>query len=263
MRTAVCLYVRNEERDIAEWIAFHLVVGFDAVILFDNLSKDRTAAIARRMGQTRDVRVIPWPWPFRYSQAGAYTACLTLFGRAFDWIAFVDSDEFVLPMGGRSIKAVLAPLDHAAAVALTYAFFGSSGHVDYPPGLVIESFTHRGPDDFAPNSVVKSIVRPKGARYQTSHAFRVAGDYVDATGAPVVWTDPAHRIATVDHTRVRVNHYFTRSKAHWADKMARGYRGPLLRPEGEFEAYDRNEVEDLEAAKLAAAVRAELARHGM
>jgi glycosyltransferase involved in cell wall biosynthesis len=124
MRTAVCLYVRDEARDIAEWIAFHFVVGFDAVILFDNLSRDGTGAIARRIGKVRDVRVIPWPWPFRYSQAAAYTLCLMTFRRSFDWIGFVDSDEFILPLGGRRIGEVLKPLESFSAVALNYAFSG-------------------------------------------------------------------------------------------------------------------------------------------
>jgi hypothetical protein len=48
MRAAVCLFVRDEERDIAEWLAFQFAVGFDAVILYDNGSVDRTAEIAQR-----------------------------------------------------------------------------------------------------------------------------------------------------------------------------------------------------------------------
>jgi glycosyltransferase involved in cell wall biosynthesis len=261
MRTAICLYVRDEERDIAEWIAFHHVVGFETVILFDNLSRDRTSSIARQMGKLRDVRVIPWPWPFRYSQAGAYVACLKLFGRSFDWIAFVDSDEFVLPRNGLSIKEVLAPLKDAAAVALNYAFFGSSGIINYPNKLVIESFTHRAPDAFPPNAMVKSIVRPEGASYRSVHAFNVKGAYVDPTGRPVVWDKLGDRTVIYDTAIARVNHYFTRSRAHWEDKIARGYRAPVKRGEADFITYDRNELEDLEAAGLANSVRMELSSH--
>ena len=263
MRTAVCLYVRDEARDIAEWIAFHSLVGFDAIIIFDNLSKDGTGAIARRAGKVRDVRTIIWPWTLRYSQAAAYVACLKLFGREFDWIAFIDSDEFVLPSNGRSIQSVLKDLEGFSAVALNYAFFGSSGLLDYPNGLVIENFVNRAPNDFPDHKIVKSIVRPKAVRYSTVHAFSTDGDYGSASGAAVSWEIPAQRVSNVDYAAARVNHYATRSRAHWDAKVRRGYRAPVSRREFEFQAYDRNEVRDTEAAQLAPLVRAEILRYGL
>ena len=48
-----------------------------------------------------------------------------------------------------------------------------------------------------------------------------------------------------DHTVAQVNHYFTRSRAHWLQKAARGYPNPESRLKlNQFDEYDRNEVED-------------------
>ena len=42
-----------------------------------------------------------------------------------------------------------------------------------------------------------------------------------------------------------VNHYFTRSKAHWLAKLRRGYPSDVaVRTLAEFDEYDRNEVDD-------------------
>jgi hypothetical protein len=61
VHTAACAIVRDEERDLAEWIAFQFAVGFDAVLAYDNHSIDRTPDIARAFGWRFDVRLIDWP----------------------------------------------------------------------------------------------------------------------------------------------------------------------------------------------------------
>jgi hypothetical protein len=36
MKSAVCLFVRDEERRIGEWLAYHFVIGFSTLIVYDN-----------------------------------------------------------------------------------------------------------------------------------------------------------------------------------------------------------------------------------
>jgi hypothetical protein len=38
MSSAVCLIAKNEERAIAEWLAYQLVIGFDRIYVYDNES---------------------------------------------------------------------------------------------------------------------------------------------------------------------------------------------------------------------------------
>ena len=45
MKSAICMIVRDEARDILEWIAFHARAGFDAQVIFDNGSTDGTAEL--------------------------------------------------------------------------------------------------------------------------------------------------------------------------------------------------------------------------
>ena len=97
MKTAICMIVRNEARDIAEWIAFHALVGFDTQIIFDNRSDDATPAIIQAAGRLHDIRFHSWPNSTPQSQVSAYDAACEAYRLEFDWIAFVDSDEFVIP----------------------------------------------------------------------------------------------------------------------------------------------------------------------
>ena len=163
MRLAACLYVRNEAPDIAEWLAFHHGVGFDHVLVFDNLSTDATSAIVRQAARHASITLLPWPVRDKRAQLLAYALGRRLL-RRFDRVAFLDSDEFLTPTGERGVKAVLETLADADAIAVNWAVFGSNGHADAPPGLVIERFTRRAEDAFPANRIVKSIVDPRRVR---------------------------------------------------------------------------------------------------
>ena len=261
MRLAACLYVRNEAPDIAEWLAFHHGVGFDHVLVFDNLSTDATSAVVRQAARHASITLLPWPVRDKRAQLLAYALGRRLL-RRFDRVAFLDSDEFLTPTGERGVKAVLETLADADAIAVNWAVFGSNGHADAPPGLVIERFTRRAEDAFPANRIVKSIVDPRRVRRLNVHVFDVrGGSYLRPNGSPVVWDGDARTAEPPAYAALQVCHFLTRSKAHWTRKIARGYRD-IERPSSLFDYYDRNEREDLSAARFAGPVRAELSRRG-
>ena len=233
---AVFAVVKNEERDIAEWIAFHLATGFDSVILYDNASEDRTPDVAREFASNYDVRVMEWPESGRLWQFSAYMDGVRRFKKEFEWGLFLDTDEFILgydrnlpPSFGGDVGQVL----------FNCAFFGSGGHKNFPPGLIIEEFLYRAPIDFRPNRHTKALVRLSRATGCTNpHFFGVSGRSVDFSGRNIVWSEKQGIIAgTPDWSGPRVNHYFTRSEEHWRRRMTRGNHDVLLRRAAEFEYY--------------------------
>jgi glycosyltransferase involved in cell wall biosynthesis len=269
MKSAICLIVRNEVRDIAEWIAFHALIGFDTQIIFDNGSDDGTTAIIRAAAEIHDVRYHFWPNSTQRSQVLAYEAACQAYRREFDWIAFVDSDEFVVLEEDININEFLRRFDGFSGVALHWAIYGSNGHEDFPQGLVLESFTRRAPQNFFPARHVKCIIRPGFAgRCLNPHCFELSGDrlgsYCTALGQPMAWW-PAPEAGGIipglgehepDYSACRINHYFTRSRAHWLAKLKRGYPSDVaVRSLEEFGAYDRNDVEDAIACRYVSGVR--------
>jgi glycosyltransferase involved in cell wall biosynthesis len=259
MKVAVCLFVRNEEANILEWLAYHLAVGFDALLVYDNLSTDNTPGVLRAAAKHGDIRIRTWRETGRYAQILAYNNCLLTSGREFDWILFIDSDEFFVPERHGDAKAMLGAIGDCRAVAVNMAFFGSSGHDAAPEGLVIENFTWRAPTAFDPNQLTKSFVRPGAALCLTPHYFPGIGAYLGPSGAPALWSRraPGRTRDDADFDVCRVNHYFTRSRAHWRAKIRRGYRD-VVRDENEFHHYDRNDIRDETALRFAPATRAKM-----
>lgn len=267
MRTAICMNVRNEEQDIAEWMAFHAEAGFGTQIVFDNASTDRTASLVRAAGRLWDVRYHHWGQSDHTYQVDAYFTACHIYRHDFDWIAFIDSDEYLALTAPQPIGEFLAPLGAFGAVGINWAIYGSNGHDARPDGLLTEAFTRRAEAGFFPNRHIKSIVQPKAVLACTNpHWFELDGSYCDPAGRPLNWLTDAgavHRGLTAtapDYTQCRVNHYFTRSRAQWAAKVRRGYPADIaIRKLEEFEEYDRNDVVDTIATRHAPAVRARIA----
>ncbi|MDE8345865.1 MAG: glycosyltransferase family 2 protein [Acidocella sp.] len=262
-KIACVAIIRNEERHIAEWLAWQFALGFDHVLLLDNLSTDATRAVAEGLGALGGLEILTWPQLGPDYQSLAYEFALRHLRGRFDWAAFFDVDEFLVLAPGVGLKESLSARDDAAAIVVPWAIFGSSGHEDMPDGLVTEQFTLRASNAFEPNRHVKSIVRPERTLgLQSAHNFVVDGHTCFLDGTAPIWAPGRGLLAhDPDYGLCKLHHYFTRSRRHWAQKLSRGYPD-IERADNEFDFYDRNDVFDDSAHRLLPSVKTLLAQSG-
>ncbi|MDY6269119.1 MAG: glycosyltransferase family 92 protein [Selenomonadaceae bacterium] len=172
------------------------------------------------------------------------------------YMGFIDIYEFLLPLQSTPLLPLLNQLiekeEHAAGIAINCKSFGSSGWENRPTvGGVLDNFVYRAPDGYQWSEFpwkwdahIKSIVNPRltvtmnSAHFATYQAGKFA---IDENGHRVDGMDNF-----VDHTNlIRINHYFTKSKAEWVLKRNKGIGdGQHVRPMEEFDWRDRNDVYD-------------------
>jgi hypothetical protein len=260
MKLACVAIVKNEERHIAEWLAYQFAIGFDTVILLDNQSTDATPDRARAFAPAHDIRVLDWHSTNPDYQLRAYEYAVQTFGTEFTWMAFFDTDEYLVIEPPFDLRAILNLWADIAAIGIPWAMFGSSRHNERPTGLLIEDFVYRSEPAFGPNRHIKSIIRPgRMLRCENAHSFKIAGDYHSLAGTPLNFSQDGLLTSEPDYTLGKLHHYFTRSRDHWAEKMRRGYHD-TTREASEFEIYDRNEIIDNTATRHAPQVHEILAR---
>lgn len=105
---------------LREWLIFHQLVGFDHVYIYDNtpmdedIDKDYRQSPLYKLLQEFDSRFVthqPWPAKIcnnhrphhatpgdRSSQYAAEASCRERYGPLTDWMAFIDTDEYLTPM---------------------------------------------------------------------------------------------------------------------------------------------------------------------
>ncbi|MBR3748194.1 MAG: glycosyltransferase family 92 protein, partial [Selenomonadaceae bacterium] len=169
-------------------------------------------------------------------------------------MAFIDADEFIFPKTNQSIVETLDEIllqnPNAAGVAINWQLFGSNNHesADYSVG-VLERFTRRAPNDWAPdnlgNNRVKTIANPRKTEFVTNpHYPTYFGDFfsVNENGAAV--TEENNFPVTVE--KIAVNHYYTKSREEFARKIWRGRTDIFFNACDMklFDSYDRNEIFD-------------------
>jgi Glycosyltransferase family 92 len=219
---AFATLVLNEGRDLREWIEFHLLQGVERFYLYDNGSTDDTSNLLEPYIERGIAELTPWVDSGRQNEAIG-----DAFSRRRDdvrWLAALDADEFLFCPTGERVVYVLKEYECYPAVAVHWNIFGTSDvERRGPDDDVLETFVRRS-NDFGADSAnvhVKSIVDPWRTLDPVPpnphvRPYRV-GFAVNEAGIPI--DDPSHWPIHCD--RLRINHYWTKSKADSLRKVAR------------------------------------------
>lgn len=222
----VCLgaILKDEEPFVEEWIAHHRLLGVDHFYLYDNDPRQPLSDLLRLHRQYVTIR--PWlvehddaRYPGDTKQVKAYQHCLTHDAGKYDWVAFLDGDEFIALEEHQDLKAFLADFQRCDSIALNWHVFGHNGHYDNPPGLVIESLTRRMQE---PRAITKSLSRPEAIASLGVHLCRLKKGRrrVDANK-----NSYREELYPGKSRRAHINHYQCRSFTHWMGKVERGEVG--------------------------------------
>lgn len=267
--------MKNEQSYIVEWVAYHRVVGVDRLRIYENGSDDQTLALLQALHAAELVELIEWANPpaGESPQVSAYNHAVQQLGKTSEWLAFIDADEFIVPVEDETVgaaidKVVVAAATEVGAIAVNWRTFGSSGRRVRGPGLVMERFTMCAPDAMVPNNCLKTIARASSLESMHIHLAKIrSGAYVNDLGQDVQ-TYGNGMTQTVSHKRLQINHYMVKSLEEFSIKRARGnanypteHRAKYERfDEKYFAAYDINVLLERRILKFLDKVKAEVTR---
>ncbi|WP_215764765.1 glycosyltransferase family 2 protein [Gluconobacter sp. P1D12_c] len=253
-RVALALFVKNEYSDIAGWIAWHAAWGVSTFFIYEDHSSDGTYEILQAAAKCYDIRLTrtnPIEQPdFYLRQRDAFMDAAQQARGQFDWIGFLDGDEYIYLRYHETLQTYLADLDHADGIAFSWRIHGTSGRVVRPHALTVAAFPRHSTPELNDNVLVKSFVRPEkmGNKYHNPHWFDVSTQrYVRPNGVPVLSANSAQEI---DWNDGFVLHYICRSLEHYIQRIKRRLNVDLSDSDGYLKHFDRNDVLDEEPLKL-------------
>ena len=275
--------VKNEQRYLLEWLAYHRVRGVDGFVIFDNDSSDHTTDILAALHRAGLVCAISWPTvhPYEKQQISAFSSgirALQTF-RAAEWLGFLDVDEFYR-FREPTLGECLAHLPEADAYELSWLFFGSGGRIEAGEGLVLERFCKRARFDHPKNWSGKPLARldtitghfhhPHRLKFPDEAVVKLPDGTVRGNG-PIERGDEIGKVMLRAKARsaeiLSIHHYAVRSQEEFQQKAGKGrinYRiteSSINMDEHQryFKAHDINEQQDDSLLQWADAVRAEMA----
>jgi len=146
----------RDEHNIAEWIAHHLLLGFDKIHIFDHKSVTPITHLLKTNFDNR-VTVIPVNGEGNI-KLDLMTQAVTIAQKNnVSWMIYLDADEFLLLNNFNNVKELLNKFNFADALGINWLMFGTSYHKSQPPGLLTENFIR---SEKTIHQHIKSFVRP-------------------------------------------------------------------------------------------------------
>lgn len=236
--------MKNEAPYIKEWIKYYLSIGVEYFYIYNNNSSDSTEEILNSFSEVTCINYLG-----ELRQLDAYNDALNRFKNIAQYITVVDADEFIFcpnEFKFNLYQFVDKYLSHkeVAGLGIHWLIFGSSHLMTQPEGLVTENYVYRSKTNFYKNKHVKTIINPrKILGYTNAHLPIPLPGYKIVNENYKIIDSPASDSVTVN--KIRINHYFTKSKEEFMKKRNRGLADNIgKRSMQEFQIHDKNDVFD-------------------
>lgn len=218
---SVCSLFRDEARFLKEWIEYHRLVGVEHFYLINHFSKDDYLSVLQPYIDQGIVELFHWTIETydqrdytKNIQVPAYNKILREKRRENFWIAFIDNDEFIVPIETDTIPPFLKEFEQKGALSINWQMYGTSDIPVIPENkTLIGSLIKKAPITYHLNILNKLIIN---ARYADGFFFdpHMIG-YKGAFHAVNENHQFSNYFSTVDNiqiSKIRINHYVNRDK---------------------------------------------------
>lgn len=161
----------RDEKNIKEWAAHHLLIGFDFIVIFDHKSQIPLSDIFSNFDKRISVIKIDLE-NVNLKKKLMNNAIIIAKSMDLDWFIYLDADEFlILNNIFKGIKHFLNTYSYADSIGINWVMFGSNNLVEEPNGLILENYKK---SCLLLDQHVKSFVRPQEVKYSDNpHYYHI------------------------------------------------------------------------------------------
>lgn len=217
MKICIVAIAKNENLYINEWINHHLNIGFDHIYVCDNNSKEKISDVVNNENVTiLDYRNIS------NVQTTAYTKCYKQYQKQYDWIAFIDIDEYII-LDNKSIKDFISDpiFKNAKIIRLHWKVFSGGSELEANGNYnVVDRFLDRYSckEEKWGKSIINCSIEIKHPIYGHGYFDKDISNYVfNAIGEKC-----ENKWSTVGeipiHKNAWINHYPTKTIGEYIDQ---------------------------------------------
>lgn len=220
---SACMIFKNEERFLLEWLEYHKAIGITHFYLYDNASTDNYLEFLLPYIREGEVELFFVKEPsatvkiHNALQRACYNHAVKLSKKHSEWLAIIDSDEFICITNQKSLPVFLKDYMSAPGLVINWVMYGSSNIDELGKSdLQIDKFVYRAPDAWKENFMFKTIVRPKYVKEANihissyhDHLAAVYANHNKFTHRPTFKTPPIEKI--------RINHYWWRDEKYFQE----------------------------------------------
>lgn len=123
---ALCLFCKDENEYLDEWITYHLSIGVEHIFIYDNMSKKPIKKSVDKFIKLGKVSVELVTDDKQGRHCRVFNKCINDNGDKYKWIGFIDTDEFIVLKNNKSLASFLKDYENFAALGVYWLCFGSN-----------------------------------------------------------------------------------------------------------------------------------------
>ena len=147
MKYCLCTIIRNEQQYLEEWIKYHLDLGFDKILIYEDTGSSSHEDITSKFDKVElkscsefKVTNIEQRQVIYFRQIVKYVDLLD----EFDWMIYIDIDEFITFENPKStLDEIFNNFSKYQIVKLFWQNYNANGHIEQPTGNVLDNFTEK------------------------------------------------------------------------------------------------------------------------
>lgn len=129
----------RDENNLKEWVAHHLLLGFDKIIIFDHKSVVPIKSLF--LPSQNKVEIIECTLDKKIKILLMNEATKIATEKGIDWFIYLDADEFIILNHKNKIHPFIDLYKDFDSIGMNWIMFGSNNHETPPSGLIIDNFT--------------------------------------------------------------------------------------------------------------------------
>ncbi len=165
----------RDEKNIKEWAAHHLLIGFDIIVIFDHKSLKPLSDVFSNFDKR--VSIIKTELPDGNIKTKLMNDAINISKKIdLDWFIYLDADEFlILNNKFKGVKHFLDTYSYADSIGVNWLMFGTNHLINEPSGLILENYTKSSK---TLDQHVKSFVRPGEVIHSDNpHYYKIKNPY--------------------------------------------------------------------------------------
>ena len=268
---AIVAIARLENDYINEWVGHHLDIGVNHIYVYDNSSSEEEKLHNRIYEKYLDnVTVIPAYDKVQY-QMPAYKNAYRRFGNLYDYLIYIDLDEYIMLQQDKTIQEFLDRLpEDCECYRMNWLIYGDNGIVNRDVSSSMVNDFSKPSIGHKRNTTTKSIIKGGlsdidfiSVHYAIRNVNGVQGNLKTYYGNMIDITNElpinskSLNIHKKDYTFIKLNHYITKSICEFiCQKMRRpdaawNYERNI---DKDFFAYNEKTSEKMDVYKASSSV---------
>jgi hypothetical protein len=231
MKVAICLIIKNENEYLEEWLQHHRNLGFNYFIIYDNNSSFSVENYLKiNNNDNKDIAIYHWKDNEHASQLRAYKHCCDNFKELYDYILFIDTDEFLMLKHHKTIQEFIDSKPKFDGFGIYWRMYGMNMTNSRIPIKDYKLYSY--------DNHIKSILNPKKViRFLDPHKATLEKNnvYIDELNRNIISPIGLHT-----SKEIYIKHTWTRSLSEWNEKLKRGSGDKVVRNYTEKEFIDYN-----------------------